>query len=1054
MPDYLSLKSNAMSRSKAFLVLKASAGSGKTYALVKNYLQLCLAQKSASYYRHILAITFTNAAAAEMKERVIGWLHHLAVSKPAELENDHRALDLTSALDIPIHELQARAASVLSHMVHHYDLLAITTIDSFTHRIVRSFARELGMDYDFSVELDTNAFLTRLVDRVMEMAGEDPLLTRYLADFVKSRLDEGGNWRIQRELHAFSKTLVEERSVLPLRSLERVSPDQIQQAARQLNHTRRELSEELQQRAKQILELISGADLASEDFSGGASRSPVRTIALWAGGEWKDATKTLRQMAASESPWLPAKAASDKKNAMDVIQSQLCELTASLIEWIDEHETILGQLNHLSRDLYSLGLITALNHLAEEIRNEENILLIADFQRRINEVISDSPAPFIYERIGERFRHVLFDEFQDTSELQWENFIPLIENNLGSANINLVVGDGKQAIYRWRNGKVEQFVNLPALPASQSIPWRQELFNDSFEEQFLDTNRRSASSIVKFNNEMYGLLARTPGMIADVYRHHEQHPFRKREGYVKCTFAGGGRKEVLGPVVLNEVENAIRECLEDGYTPGDIAILTRKGKQESGMIAEWLTGKGYQVITKESFRLAQSPLIQWLFHWFAWCSEPTAKVNRVEVVVKFRPAFPHLSIPDESEYLEPLESRRARTEDFLDAVIPSYQEVFATAMSAFEMVLRILNLTATSRDVYIEFLLDQLVALDRRKDMPVHEIVKWWEEARGKLYIESSGKANAIRLMTIHKAKGLQFPVVIYPRFRSKEMPSTVWVEPGELLPDVPAALVTALAGTEKNARLFPEIKHEAEANRLDDINVAYVATTRAEERLYMILTQPASAQSWDNVWIDHLGLSEANTEQAFGIRELKSSDSPSYSEAGRVLKSSVPSVGSPSLRLRPDVDPTRHAGENPRWVGQLVHACLADWVPGSSIHEAVQRVCARDGASDTALISEIVDKMSAVLNHPEWSFLFESGEKALTEQEIILPDGSSLRPDRIVKRSNGYLVVDFKTGAPRKEHHRQIRSYMNRISEVTNAPCDGYILYTSEMRLETAAMS
>lgn len=1034
-------------RSPALLVLKASAGSGKTYALVRHYLRLCFSGRSPSYYRHILAITFTNAAAAEMKERVINRLHEIATSPHETLSKMPLAMELAAELGIELHELQARAVRILSHMVHHYDLLAITTIDSFTHRIVRSFARELGMDYDFSVELDTSAFLSTLVDRVMECAGEDADLTRYLTGFVAARMEEGKNWRIQNELLDFARVLVEEKSIDPLSRLERTDSSEFQHAVRSILDRKEQMTEELRRQAGVLLDMLQGAGLQSEDFSGGTSRSPIRNIIQWSQGEWKEAGKSLLDVITGQKPWFAARSSAHIRQAFDAIQPDFSQGLDHLMKWMERHLVIRMQLDLLQRNLFSLGLITVLNRMAAEIRQEDNLLLIADFQRRINEVIEGSPAPFIYERIGERFRHVLFDEFQDTSELQWRNFIPLIENNLASANFNLIVGDGKQSIYRWRNGNVEQFVRLPHL--THADDWRQRLFSEAFREGFLNTNRRSARAIVEFNNEMYDALAPLLGSLSAVYRHQRQEPHRELDGYVKVQYIPDKGKSNQEAAVLPEIGQAIREALEDGYALGDIAIISRLNK-ESSLIASWLLQQGYPVVTRESFLLSQSPLVEWIFHWLGWIANPADAISRVGVVLGFQYAFPHLNSPEPTDFLEPGSRRKARTEDFMDITVPGHDAVFRSHSGAQILVNGILHLTGTAFDVYMEFLSDQLINLEKRRDLLLNEVLSWWAESRDKLCIESSGKVNAIQLTTVHKSKGLQYPVVIYPRFYQKEMESRIWVDPGNLIPQIPSALISLRVGSEKYSGIFPEVDREALANLLDDINVCYVATTRAEDRLYILQTKPSMNRAWEFIWLSWLQLNDQSTERTFGLREPANRQSQPSNENPVVIPARIPDIGQPSLRFRPAAP-----GESdPRWIGSLIHACLANFTPGLVVSESVRSTCRGLSVRKDDLIMELTHVVQAIVNDPACAVLFSSEWKVYPEHEIIGAGGERVRPDRLMKGPDGWMVVDFKTGLAREEHRTQVAGYMNQVMSATGLPCSGFLLYTSDHRLEEVAVA
>lgn len=1033
--------------SKPFLVLKASAGSGKTYALVRHYLMLCLRSASASYYRQILAITFTNAAAAEMKHRVISRLQEFSESTSDELRANSLFNELRTGIGIESHELQTRASRVLSHMVHNYDLLSISTIDSFTHRLVRSFARELGIDRDFTVEIDSGAFLSEVVDRVLGEAGKDPQLTACLVEFVRSRFEDGENWRIASELLSFSKLLVSESGAPHVRLLSEIDPNDLMALRKQLKIRLNELQLKLTQIGAKLLGILSAAGIGAEELKG-ASRGPANTIRNWADGGQKEPTLTIEKLARGEDDWIAAKASPELKSKIGAVEAELTAGLSEAISWFDHEAVECKRMELLSRNLYSMALIRYLSSMADELRTEQNIVLIADFQHRIAEVVADSPAPFIFEKIGERYRHVLFDEFQDTSTLQWFNFLPLIENSLSTGNFNLIVGDGKQAIYRWRNGNVEQFVHLPLLPASHQDPFRQALFSDAYEAQVLRTNRRSARQIISFNNKVFRHLAPLLNEHSDVYADLEQEFSRELDGYVRINTIAGKSQSERWPAILEHINGAIEECLEDGYALGDIAILTRKGNGESSVIAEYLGKNNVPVVTRETYLLAHSPLVRWIFDWLGYLDVPSQPYYRTELIVSFQAAFPERDDVGPERFLDTQRRGQARTEDFLEKMWPGYSGRFSRALPAHQLVQELLHFAGIRPNVYLEFLMDQLVQLDRRKGLPLQEIVKWWNESKSSLYIESSDQPNAVKVMTVHKSKGLQFPVVIYPRRLSGSKEQSMWVNPGDLMPDVPTALVSTKMGSDPKGAVFPEMSKEMGDLLLDDLNVFYVANTRAEDRLYLIQEVTKEPGGFEGAYLSLLGMDEATTEQSFGTREPLRIQRVETKDDLTVIDEHPLNHSKPELRFHAPVSLDESEDESPRWFGELMHACLALIDSRNDIDAAILRVLKKEGLSHTDWSVRLKEALTNVVGNDQFKFLFDGTTTALNEREIILPDGHVLRPDRMLRTHSGWMVVDFKTGLPKVSHHDQVKGYMTQIESVSGAPVKGFLLYTNTLEL------
>jgi len=1025
---------------KNLLVMRASAGSGKTFALVKQYLLLCLGRPQPAYYRHILAITFTNAAAAEMKERIISRLREFSELKPAGFQSNALAVEICESLEIPAEELCRRSEAVLSHMLHHYDLLAVSTIDSFTHRIVRAFARELGLDRDFSVEMDTNGFLDEVVDRLLEQSGADLDLAEYLTAFVVARLEEGRDWRIKNEVRGFSEMILKEESIKHLAEIGNLKPGEIREAIATLRNVLREMKSTLSVFAGKILEVVDNAGIKDEELSGGAARNPMRRArSSWLNGDFEDPTDTMREMCVGSKSWLPKSAPVELKERVAEIEAALAETMSDAISYIDKTSREYTRMCMLVRGSYALGLAAALSKEADELRDERNIALISDFHRRINEVVNDSPTPFLYEKIGERFHHILFDEFQDTSALQWSNFIPLIENNLASGHLNFIVGDGKQAIYRWRNGKVEQFIQLPVLPEEAASSWRQQLFANSYQKAVLDVNRRSAKEIITFNNTLYRTIAPRLGKWRNVYDDLNQLPSRKEEGYVKVSVINEGKKksERIEPI-LNEILKNIEECRKDNYRYSDIAILTRKGKGEGAIVAAWLHEQGIPVVTKETFRLSNSPLVRWVFSFLGYINEPTQPRFRAEIIITAREAFPHLPQPmPETFFVSNGRYLDYRTEDFLREFLPGIVHEVKACRSVREMIIALFQTAHVSHDVYTEFLLDQLTAAESKYGTGIHAVLEWWKARGDQLYIQSGDIGDAIQIMTIHKSKGLQFPVVIYPRFSSRARQQSVWVNPSGTIPQLTSALVTAMPSPGKPDYPFDELEEEAGQQILDDVNVCYVATTRPEDRLYFILEKPGP-NAWESLFLNELNMGD-QTECSFGLKEMRNNplaevkhEPPASPERFSRNTSWKIAAGQPL----PDPD-------NPRWMGQLIHACLAAITNDQSARETVQRVASAEGIRKEITLNQLWSKVSDILQWPSFKSIFEEAEIVCTERDLILPDGRTIRPDRMIRRGKEWIVVDFKTGKPKPEHKTQVQRYMEVLKEIEEVNVRGWIAYT-----------
>jgi ATP-dependent exoDNAse (exonuclease V) beta subunit len=1029
---------------KNFYVLKSSAGSGKTYALVKHYLQLALATDIATGYKHILAITFTNAAAAEMKERVIKRLREFR--SPIDLESGDKALfeEIRSTLDVPKHVLHYRAEKTLEHMLHNYGLISISTIDSFTHRIVRSFARDLRLHPDFSIEMDTSAFSEKIVDACLDQIGTDAELTRYLEQFTLENYEDEEGQKVRTALENIAGQLYNEDAHDVVTELQRLSLDEYTAIRRKLRQKIEDFEKPLIEASEHVQLLLDSMGLTPDDFSNkksGALGFFLKTLQ----GNIEAPGKRLTEESKG-SRWYTKTAAADVIHRIESIADELermreIVMTAFTPERFAEYK--LAQ--DASKVIYSMGMLARLGFIASQLKEEENILLINDFQTIISEIIEDSPAPFIYERVGERYNHILFDEFQDTSGLQWNNFLPLIENALSKGHFNLIVGDGKQAIYRWRNGKAEQFVNLPELDGKQA-PERKQALKYNYEKGELKKNFRSNRAVVRFNNELYHALVEAFPHIQHVYEGQEQEEVRQAEGYVQAVIIPkpeeGDKKELINSTIVAKV----KESIEDGYAPGDIAILTRKGAKESGPIAAALHAAGYEVVTKESFLLSNSPKVRLVMAFMRYLVQPDHIYSHIGVWQNLAILFPEqfrlqqlidtFGIREEKKMVPEFDR-------FLQTHFPGYANISAMS-TAIEIAEATLKLFHISKDPFLEFLLDHLTRLSTQRDHSIQDIMDWWEDKRESLYTSSQSGTNAVNILTVHKSKGLQYPVVIYPRFETKSPGNKVWVDVDEDELGISKMLINNRASTIREEN-HPQVNHDIEQGLLDDINLAYVATTRAEDRLYLITEEVKTGiTAIINNYVTSNLVPNEHSVYEFGLKEKNARTPKPVEQPEWIRGEQIENIS--SLKLRYTKTGERQLeGQEQRMLGNIIHECLSMIRVPADISGALKKVMPGYPSIAQSRFDELATLLLHIVEHPSFRRWFDGGLTMLNEKEIILPTGHPVRPDRVIVHDEYWEVVDFKTGKPHVKHHDQVRGYMEQLASISGMRIEGYLAYTSD---------
>jgi ATP-dependent exoDNAse (exonuclease V) beta subunit len=477
-----------------FQVYNASAGSGKTFTLVKQYLKVLLTSSDLFMFQKVLAITFTNKAAGEMKERVLSNLEAFAEGD----ENDLLKIILSeTALEATL--IKERSKKILEAILQNYSAFSITTIDSFTHKIIKSFAYDLGLSLNFEVEMDAISLLNEAVDVLISKIGTDKKLTNLLIDYSLDKTDDDKSWDISKDLNDFARVLLNEEDVKHFRALAHKELDDFFELKNRLQKANKEIEREYKVFGTEVLSFIEASGAQILDFA--------------QSGECPKHFQKLTKLRSLKSDDLKFDGRLDKtiEEGKNLYAGKVNASIKDTVEGISEQ---LRLYYYQSKDLYSrtysnyllnkitlksiipLAVLNNINSELNTIKEDNNIRLNAEFNQLISDNIKDEPAPYIYERIGQRFQHYFIDEMQDTSVLQWQNLIPLIENALAQENSNLLlVGDGKQAIYRWRGGKAAQFIDLGA---KEENP-----FNIQKEIKNLETNFRSYSEIINFNNSFF-----------------------------------------------------------------------------------------------------------------------------------------------------------------------------------------------------------------------------------------------------------------------------------------------------------------------------------------------------------------------------------------------------------------------------------------------------------------------------------------------------------------------------------------------------------------------
>ena len=576
-----------MQQNHPFTIYNASAGSGKTFTLVKEYLKILLASNSPYKFKHILAITFTNKAVAEMKDRIIETLKQFSDAGILETPNS-MFLAICEELDMEPKRLHEKSEKLLETIIHNYAAFDISTIDGFTHKLIRTFAYDLKLPLNFEVELDQDSLLNEAVDSLITKAGTDKTLTKILVDFAIEKADDDKSWDVAFDFNKIAKLLVNENDIPFINQLKDKTLDDFKVLKSQLQKERLTAENSIIEQAKNALTLIEEAGLEFGDFSRSSLPKHFQNLLnkkfdIKFDSNWQ--TDLLENNAL-----YPKKVSDDVASIIDQIQPQLA--TAFL-----ETKQAVFHLKFLIafyKNVTPLSVLNAINNELALLKSDQNKMLISEFNSIISKEIKNQPTPFIYERLGEKFDHYFIDEFQDTSAMQWENLIPLLSNSLSAENGSaMLVGDAKQAIYRWRGGKAEQFIGL----FNNDNPFYVEK-----QVENLPTNYRSFKEIVTFNNGFFKFLATQVFTNKDyetLYENANQNTFLEDSGYVNFNFLDLEKDDDKNEQYSEQVLNTINNCLKNGFKLEDICVLVRK-KKEGVAVANYLSQHQIPIISSET----------------------------------------------------------------------------------------------------------------------------------------------------------------------------------------------------------------------------------------------------------------------------------------------------------------------------------------------------------------------------------------------------------------------------------------------------------------------
>ena len=1022
----------------SFSIYDASAGSGKTYALVKEYLKIILVAPKNDAYRHILAITFTNKAVHEMKSRIVGSLSEFAKDEPSS-KAQHLMQDLAIDTELSIIQIKTKSQQIIKHIIHNYAAFDISTIDKFTHKVIRAFAHDLNLPMTFEVTLDTENLLTEAVDAIIAQAGEDETLTKLLIDFTMEKTDDDKSWDISREILETGRLILNENNRNEITHFQDKSIAEFVEIKNKLAEACKVLEKESVVFAEEALVLIEKNGIDSKSFSAG--HFPKHLLSIQE-GKFNPKNKTYHEFDDIKIN----KTAKDRAIIENIIPD--------LLQFLDKVYKTFERINFYKAFLKNITPLSLLNTVSNElakIQSEQNVLSITEFNALIHREIQNQPAPFIYERLGERYRHFFIDEFQDTSEMQWQNLIPLIDNALsgqddfGVKGTLMIVGDPKQSIYRWRGGKAEQFIDL----SKDQNPFN----NPDKRLEHLDKNYRSYSQIIEFNNDFFKLLSNEfehPDY-KDLYENHShQKTNDKTGGYVNISFIPKVETSEEDEEALDKTDlyvlatlNTIQKVIAEGFEYKDIVILTRKRSQGIA-IANYLTEQKIPLLSSETLMIQNATEVRFIIYVLKYLKNSSDLESKANFL----------------QYLAQNSQDKLPIHDFIAQGMALYQETdFENWLMSFDVSLSFQNIRKKSlyeaveviiskflnpkiSNAYVQYFLDIVLERDIRNQAGISDFLNFWDKNAEKFSIPSPEGTNAVRIMTIHKSKGLEFPVVIFPFAEedyNRKPKDKLWLNAEEQDFGLPKVLIDNSSAVEGFGSAAAEVYNQKKQEELlDNINVLYVALTRAEEQLYVISNMNLSSKgeipknNMCSFFISYLGNNggfDANKlEYEFG-NATKLSVAKQHIDTSKTipLVSEILNPKNIKIAQRETLMWGTHQQEAIEY-GNVIHEILSFVKIKNDVDLAITKSI-ENGLITYAQKGTVLNTIQEIVNHSELEICFAEGNEVLNEQTIIQKEGKTIKPDRMVlTKNNEVLLLDYKTGTHSVKYQQQLENYQTAI--------------------------
>ena len=1068
------------------LVYKASAGSGKTFTLAVEYIKHLILNPRA--YRQILAVTFTNKATAEMKERILQQLYGIWVSDPASEPYLNRIREDLQRKSLSEDDIRLAAGTALQYMLHDYSRFRVETIDSFFQSVMRNLARELELSPNLNIELNNTEVLSDAVDSLIEKLTPSSPVLAWLLDYINERISDDKRWNVSNEIKRFGWNIFDEGYIEQGEGLRQQlkDPNTIKLYRNELREMETEALEQMKGFYDQFIGELEAHALTPEDLKGGARGigSYFRKLRDGRLSDKDTVNATLKNSLDDAKNWA-TKTSAQKNEIIRLAETSLLPLLQDAETFRPRNNKIVNSCRLSLQHLNKLQLLAHIDEEVRELNREHNRFLLSDTNALLHNLVRDGDSSFVFEKIGANIRNVMIDEFQDTSRMQWDNFKILLLEGLSQGADSLIVGDVKQSIYRWRNGDWGILNTLGTKDSSFPFPVRVET---------LKTNRRSETNVIRFNNNLFTAAVEYLNMLHLKELQEDCHPLQRAyadvaqesprteaKGYIKATFLEPDEEHDYTELTIISLGEEVQRLLEAGVKLNDITILVRKNKNIPPIADYFDKTMHLPVVSDEAFRLDASQAICMLIDALRYLSNPEDKVACASLMMNYE-----LGIKKQGGNWDSLLT--AKPEEALPVAFVTGMETLRL-MPLYELLEELFSLFDMKRieeqDAYLFSFFDAVTEYLQNNSSDLDAFIRYWNETLCNKTIPS-GEMDGIRILSIHKSKGLEFHTVLIPfcdwKLENETNNQLIWCSPTEApfstLDIVPVNYSSTMAESVYRQNYLDE--------RLqlwvDNLNLLYVAFTRAgknlifwckkgqkgtmSELLANALPQVATREGDEN-W---------DEEEPFENGEL----CPSKHTGTDEHLPDAPKVSANRLAQKPDKLPV-HMESMRHDIEFRQSNRSADFIQGVDEEESDNRFINRgrllhtlfsaieteediDNAIDQLVFEGIIgkpeteEKIRELTHHafslPQVQDWYSGSWHLFNECDIIWQERGELRtrrPDRVMMRGNEIVVIDFKFGKQNKKYNKQVQGYMQLLTRMgyLKENIEGYLWYVEEDLIE-----